>query len=309
MARPGWAGCPGWRVRVDAAPGVDGASVDADFPVTRGTFGLSELDEVTNALYSRVRSTNKIRNNVPIRSKNIMTTTTTASIAGHPRRWLILALVLCAECMDMLDSSIVNVAAPTIRTDLHTSASALEWVIGGYALMFAVVLITVAHGQYLRRRRLFAAGATGFVVASGRVRARGLARDADRVPAGAGWRCRARWSRRAWGSSGRRSPNAIPLGVRRVRTRDRPVGGARADRRRRARLGQRVRHGLAPDLLVNLPLGLAAAIGAAWLMPNLVSPILRGSTSSVRHSPPWRWGSRLSARSRDALPAGPRGRS
>jgi MFS family permease len=61
---------------------------------------------------------------------------------SHPRKWAILALVLAAECMDLLDGTIVNVAAPTIRGDLDTSTSALQWVIGGYALAFAVGLIT-----------------------------------------------------------------------------------------------------------------------------------------------------------------------
>jgi EmrB/QacA subfamily drug resistance transporter len=87
--------------------------------------------------------------------------------SSHPRRWLILALVLVAECMDLLDGTIVNVAAPTIRTDLHASASALQWVIGGYALAFAVVLITGARlGDIYGRRRLFVLGSLGFVVAS-----------------------------------------------------------------------------------------------------------------------------------------------
>ena len=96
-----------------------------------------------------------------------MTATATNLARSHPRRWLILALVLCAECMDMLDGSIVNVAAPTIRDDLHTSASALQWVIGGYALTFAVALITGARlGDIYGRRRLFVIGAFGFVIAS-----------------------------------------------------------------------------------------------------------------------------------------------
>jgi MFS family permease len=87
--------------------------------------------------------------------------------ASHPRRWLILALVLAAECMDLLDGTIVNVAAPTIREDLHTSASALQWVIGGYALAFAVGLITGGRlGDIYGRRRLFIIGAFGFVAAS-----------------------------------------------------------------------------------------------------------------------------------------------
>ncbi|HXD68184.1 MAG TPA: MFS transporter [Solirubrobacteraceae bacterium] len=87
--------------------------------------------------------------------------------ASHPRRWLILGLVLAAECMDLLDGTIVNVAAPTIREDLHTSASALQWVIGGYALAFAVGLITGGRlGDIYGRRRLFVIGALGFVAAS-----------------------------------------------------------------------------------------------------------------------------------------------
>ncbi|HEY1714972.1 MAG TPA: MFS transporter [Solirubrobacteraceae bacterium] len=87
--------------------------------------------------------------------------------ASHPRRWLILALVLAAECMDLLDGTIVNVAAPTIRQDLHSSASALQWVIGGYALAFAVGLITGGRlGDIYGRKRLFVIGALGFVAAS-----------------------------------------------------------------------------------------------------------------------------------------------
>ena len=86
---------------------------------------------------------------------------------GHRRKWVILALVLIAECMDLLDSTIVNVAAPTIRNELHTTASALEWVIGGYALAFAIGLLTGARlGDIYGRRRMFAIGALGFVAAS-----------------------------------------------------------------------------------------------------------------------------------------------
>jgi MFS family permease len=69
--------------------------------------------------------------------------------------------------MDLLDGTIVNVAAPTIRRDLHASASALQWVIGGYALAFAVALITGARlGDIHGRRRMFLVGALGFVAAS-----------------------------------------------------------------------------------------------------------------------------------------------
>jgi EmrB/QacA subfamily drug resistance transporter len=86
---------------------------------------------------------------------------------SHPRKWLILALVLTAECMDLLDSTIVNVAAPTIRRNLHSSASALQWIIGGYALAFSVGLLAGGRlGDIYGRRRLFVIGALGFVTAS-----------------------------------------------------------------------------------------------------------------------------------------------
>ena len=39
----------------------------------------------------------------------------------HPKRWLILFVILAAECMDLLDGTVVNVAAPTIHHDLHAS--------------------------------------------------------------------------------------------------------------------------------------------------------------------------------------------
>ncbi len=86
---------------------------------------------------------------------------------SHPRKWTILALVLVAECMDLLDGTIVNVAAPTIHADLHSSSSALQWIIGGYALAFAVALITGGRlGDIYGRKRLFVLGAIGFVLAS-----------------------------------------------------------------------------------------------------------------------------------------------
>src|SRR3954462_724960 len=90
---------------------------------------------------------------------------TTAS--GHPRRWVILALVLAVECMDLLDGTIVNVAAPSIRADLGSSLSALQWIAGGYALTFAVGLVTGGRlGDIFGRKRLFLVGVAGFTAAS-----------------------------------------------------------------------------------------------------------------------------------------------
>jgi EmrB/QacA subfamily drug resistance transporter len=86
---------------------------------------------------------------------------------GHPRRWLILAIVLVVECMDLLDGTIVNVAAPTIRADLGASTTALQWIVGGYALALAVGLVVGARlGDLFGRRRLFAIGIVLFTLSS-----------------------------------------------------------------------------------------------------------------------------------------------
>jgi EmrB/QacA subfamily drug resistance transporter len=96
-----------------------------------------------------------------------MTRPSAASAVVTPRKWLILALVLAAECMDLLDGTIVNVAAPTISRDLHASAAALQWTIGGYALAFAVGLLAGARlGDIYGRKRLFILGSFAFVAAS-----------------------------------------------------------------------------------------------------------------------------------------------
>lgn len=85
----------------------------------------------------------------------------------NPRRWLILWVVLAAECMDLMDSTIVNTAAPSIRGDLHSSLSALQWIIGGYALAVAVGLVVGGRlGDAFGRRRLFLIGTGAFTVSS-----------------------------------------------------------------------------------------------------------------------------------------------
>ena len=86
---------------------------------------------------------------------------------AHPKRWLILFVVLAAECMDLLDGTVVNVAAPTIHHELHTSSTALQWIVGGYALALAVGLVTGGRlGDLFGRRRLFLLGAASFTAAS-----------------------------------------------------------------------------------------------------------------------------------------------
>jgi MFS family permease len=69
--------------------------------------------------------------------------------------------------MALLDVFIVNVAAPTIRTDLHASGAGLQLVIAGYTIAYAVLLITGARlGDLLGHRRLFLTGLAVFTAAS-----------------------------------------------------------------------------------------------------------------------------------------------
>jgi EmrB/QacA subfamily drug resistance transporter len=86
---------------------------------------------------------------------------------AHPKRWAILAVLLAVECMDILDSTIVNVALPTIQADLHATETQLQWIVGGYALTYAVGLVTSGRlGDVWGRRRMFLLGAVGFAVTS-----------------------------------------------------------------------------------------------------------------------------------------------
>lgn len=84
-----------------------------------------------------------------------------------PRRWLALCVLLVAGFMDLLDVTIVNVTIPTILEDLDAEYSQIEWVIAGYVLGFAGLLITGGRlGDTYGRKRVFLAGVAGFTVAS-----------------------------------------------------------------------------------------------------------------------------------------------
>jgi EmrB/QacA subfamily drug resistance transporter len=96
------------------------------------------------------------------------------TIAAEPARakpgrlaWLVLLTVLGADIMDLLDSTIVNVGAPSIARDLHASSTNLQWIIAGYTLAMAAVLITGGRmGDLYGRRRMFLTGVGAFTIAS-----------------------------------------------------------------------------------------------------------------------------------------------
>jgi EmrB/QacA subfamily drug resistance transporter len=88
--------------------------------------------------------------------------------AGTDRkRWIALAVIVAAQFMVILDVAIVNVALPSIQTDLNFSQESLQWVVTAYAIMFGGVLLLGGRmADLLGRRRLFIAGLVLFTVAS-----------------------------------------------------------------------------------------------------------------------------------------------
>jgi len=83
------------------------------------------------------------------------------------RRWTGFAVVLAAMIMNLLDSTVLNVAAPSIKRDLHASTSAIEWVAAAYTLAIAVGLLTGGRlGDRYGRKRMLMIGLAGFVASS-----------------------------------------------------------------------------------------------------------------------------------------------
>src|SRR5947209_659117 len=86
---------------------------------------------------------------------------------GAPRRWLALAILLAAGFMDLLDTTIVNVAIPAIRGSLHSNYAGIQWIVAGYLLAVAVGLITGGRlGDIAGRRRVFVIGVIAFGLTS-----------------------------------------------------------------------------------------------------------------------------------------------
>ncbi|MEO7124806.1 MAG: MFS transporter [Nakamurella sp.] len=87
-------------------------------------------------------------------------------LSAH-RPGLVLAIVLVAQLMVMLDSSIVNIALPDMSVALHFTPSSLSWVINAYTLAFGGLLLLGARaGDILGRRKVFVAGIALFSLAS-----------------------------------------------------------------------------------------------------------------------------------------------
>jgi len=104
-----------------------------------------------------------------------MSTSISKTVDTERRSWLALTVLLVGAFMALLDTTIVNVAIPTIRTSLAASNATLSWIVSGYALAFGLALIPAGRvGDRLGHRWVFISGLALFTVAS---LACGLARD------------------------------------------------------------------------------------------------------------------------------------
>jgi EmrB/QacA subfamily drug resistance transporter len=90
-----------------------------------------------------------------------------ASNFSRKRRTIALVIVSLAFVMDLLDSTIVNIAIPSIRNNLAASYSAIQWIVAGYSLAFALLLVTGGRmGDVFGYKKLFIFGIGGFTIAS-----------------------------------------------------------------------------------------------------------------------------------------------
>jgi EmrB/QacA subfamily drug resistance transporter len=91
--------------------------------------------------------------------------TAPATPAGNG--WRAVSIVLVGAFMALLDTTIVNVALPSIRTGLHASSASLEWIVSGYALAYGLALVPGGRaGDRFGHKNLFLIGLTVFTLAS-----------------------------------------------------------------------------------------------------------------------------------------------
>src|SRR3984957_11804348 len=90
-----------------------------------------------------------------------------AEVGPDPRRWSILAIVVIAQLMVVLDASIVTIALPSAQRALHISVANRQWVITAYTLVFGGLLLPGGRiADFWGRRRMFIIGLIGFAAAS-----------------------------------------------------------------------------------------------------------------------------------------------
>src|SRR4051794_9298834 len=90
-----------------------------------------------------------------------------ADLSSDKYRWWALVFLALGLAIVIIDNTVLNVAIPYILRELKTSFDSIEWVISGYALIIATILITVGRiGDLFGRKRIFLLGTVLFAVGS-----------------------------------------------------------------------------------------------------------------------------------------------
>jgi len=98
---------------------------------------------------------------------SLQTVDSTTSVRRDHRRWVILIIASATATIAALDSTILNVAIPTIMRDFDATLPSVQWVIAGYSLVFASLLVTGGRlGDIFGHRRIFIVGASLFGIGS-----------------------------------------------------------------------------------------------------------------------------------------------
>lgn len=89
------------------------------------------------------------------------------NLATDENRWIALVFLALSLAIVIIDNNVLTVAIPYILRDLHTTFDAIQWVISGYALIIASILITVGRiGDLFGRKKLFLLGTGLFAIGS-----------------------------------------------------------------------------------------------------------------------------------------------
>src|SRR3954447_26638332 len=100
-------------------------------------------------------------------TETVSTTTQEQHGRSERDRWIALVVLCAGFLMIILDQTIVNVALPSIQSDLGFSQSSLAWVVNAYLIAFGGLLLLAGRvGDLIGRRRIFMLGLAVFVGAS-----------------------------------------------------------------------------------------------------------------------------------------------
>src|SRR5450755_668856 len=103
----------------------------------------------------------------PVGETNETVPVSPTGFVPDPKRWLILAVVVVASLMVVLDASIVTIALPSAQRSLHISVANRQWVITAYTLAFGGLLLLGGRiADFGGRKRMFIVGLIGFAGAS-----------------------------------------------------------------------------------------------------------------------------------------------